>query len=170
MVLLQKPSTAVEYLAAHLSKIHGLDWHPDSEHILATSSQDNSVKVSGAPGAGWGACVGGIRGPRAFPLKGKLPPVSMACVSGARVLLGELGWSAGDVDQWRDVAARVGLGACVCLEVFFLFVKGSQRQKHLGRTRSLLSKMWPGSPISEGLAHQNNTTDTQVKEKNSHRH
>ena len=54
MVLLQKPSTAVEYLAAHLSKIHGLDWHPDSEHILATSSQDNSVKVSGAPGAGWG--------------------------------------------------------------------------------------------------------------------
>jgi WD40 repeat protein len=37
----------VEYLAAHLSKIHGLDWHPDSEHILATSSQDNSVKVSG---------------------------------------------------------------------------------------------------------------------------
>lgn len=42
--LLQKPSTAVEYLAAHLSKIHGLDWHPDSEHVLATSSQDNSVK------------------------------------------------------------------------------------------------------------------------------
>eukprot|EP00070_Physeter_catodon_P026581 XP_028333475.1 GATOR complex protein WDR59 isoform X7 [Physeter catodon] len=40
----RKPSTAVEYLAAHLSKIHGLDWHPDSEHILATSSQDNSVK------------------------------------------------------------------------------------------------------------------------------
>ena len=58
MVLLQKPSTAVEYLAAHLSKIHGLDWHPDSEHILATSSQDNSVKVSGAAGAGWGACLG----------------------------------------------------------------------------------------------------------------
>lgn len=59
MVLLQKPSTAVEYLAAHLSKIHGLDWHPDSEHILATSSQDNSVKVSGALGQGgervWGA-------------------------------------------------------------------------------------------------------------------
>ncbi|XP_037671611.1 GATOR complex protein WDR59 isoform X1 [Choloepus didactylus] len=40
----RKPSTAVEYLAAHLSKIHGLDWHPESEHILATSSQDNSVK------------------------------------------------------------------------------------------------------------------------------
>ncbi|XP_024900377.1 GATOR complex protein WDR59 isoform X5 [Pteropus alecto] len=39
-----KPSIAVEYLAAHLSKIHGLDWHPESEHILATSSQDNSVK------------------------------------------------------------------------------------------------------------------------------
>ncbi|XP_026535957.1 GATOR complex protein WDR59 [Notechis scutatus] len=40
----QKPSTAVEYLAAHLSKIHGLDWHPDNENILATSSQDNSVR------------------------------------------------------------------------------------------------------------------------------
>ncbi|GAB1293670.1 GATOR complex protein WDR59 [Apodemus speciosus] len=40
----RKPSTAVEYLAAHLSKIHGLDWHPHSEHIFATSSQDNSVK------------------------------------------------------------------------------------------------------------------------------
>ncbi|KAK2530062.1 Wdr59 [Columba guinea] len=41
---LQKPSTAVEYLAAHLSKIHGLDWHPDNEYTLATSSQDNSVR------------------------------------------------------------------------------------------------------------------------------
>ncbi|XP_030059494.1 GATOR2 complex protein WDR59 [Microcaecilia unicolor] len=40
----RKPSTAVEYIAAHLSKIHGLDWHPDNEYILATSSQDNSVK------------------------------------------------------------------------------------------------------------------------------
>ncbi|XP_069460287.1 GATOR2 complex protein WDR59 isoform X3 [Ambystoma mexicanum] len=40
----RKPSTAVEYIAAHLSKIHGLDWHPENEHILATSSQDNSVK------------------------------------------------------------------------------------------------------------------------------
>ncbi|XP_053127090.1 GATOR complex protein WDR59 isoform X4 [Hemicordylus capensis] len=40
----RKPSTAVEYLAAHLSKIHGLDWHPDNENILATSSQDNSVR------------------------------------------------------------------------------------------------------------------------------
>ncbi|XP_065423522.1 GATOR2 complex protein WDR59 isoform X2 [Chrysemys picta bellii] len=40
----RKPSTAVEYLAAHLSKIHGLDWHPDNEYILATSSQDNSVR------------------------------------------------------------------------------------------------------------------------------
>ena len=107
MVLLQKPSTAVEYLAAHLSKIHGLDWHPDSEHILATSSQDNSVKVSGAPGAGWGACVGDIRGLRAFPSEGKLLPVSLGCISGARVLLRELGGSTGDVDQWSDVAARV---------------------------------------------------------------
>jgi len=41
----QKPNTAVEYVAAHLSKIHGLDWHPDNEYILATSSQDNSVRV-----------------------------------------------------------------------------------------------------------------------------
>ncbi|KAM8946014.1 GATOR2 complex protein WDR59 [Pelodytes ibericus] len=40
----RKPSTAVEYIAAHLYKIHGLDWHPDNEHILATSSQDNTVK------------------------------------------------------------------------------------------------------------------------------
>ncbi|XP_072278600.1 GATOR2 complex protein WDR59 isoform X2 [Pyxicephalus adspersus] len=40
----RRPSTAVEYIAAHLYKIHGLDWHPDNEHILATSSQDNSVK------------------------------------------------------------------------------------------------------------------------------
>uniref|UniRef100_A0A671KUU5 WD repeat-containing protein 59-like n=1 Tax=Sinocyclocheilus anshuiensis TaxID=1608454 RepID=A0A671KUU5_9TELE len=40
----RKPSTAVEYVAAHLSKIHGLDWHPDNEYILATSSQDNSVR------------------------------------------------------------------------------------------------------------------------------
>ncbi|XP_066570212.1 GATOR2 complex protein WDR59 isoform X2 [Amia ocellicauda] len=40
----RKPNTAVEYVAAHLSKIHGLDWHPDNEFILATSSQDNSVR------------------------------------------------------------------------------------------------------------------------------
>ncbi|XP_063294156.1 GATOR2 complex protein WDR59 isoform X2 [Pelobates fuscus] len=40
----RKASTAVEYIAAHLYKIHGLDWHPDNEYILATSSQDNSVK------------------------------------------------------------------------------------------------------------------------------
>ncbi|XP_034038810.1 GATOR complex protein WDR59 isoform X2 [Thalassophryne amazonica] len=40
----RKPNTAVEYVAAHLSKIHGLDWHPDNEFVLATSSQDNSVR------------------------------------------------------------------------------------------------------------------------------
>ncbi|XP_075869141.1 GATOR2 complex protein WDR59 isoform X2 [Nelusetta ayraudi] len=40
----RKPNTATEYVAAHLSKIHGLDWHPDNEFILATSSQDNSVR------------------------------------------------------------------------------------------------------------------------------
>uniref|UniRef100_A0A3B4AK40 RWD domain-containing protein n=1 Tax=Periophthalmus magnuspinnatus TaxID=409849 RepID=A0A3B4AK40_9GOBI len=42
--LFQKPNTAIEYVAAHLSKIHGLDWHPDNEFIFATSSQDNSVR------------------------------------------------------------------------------------------------------------------------------
>ncbi|MGH0115796.1 UNVERIFIED_CONTAM: hypothetical protein FKN15_046981 [Acipenser sinensis] len=41
--LSQKSNTAMEYVASHLSKIHGLDWHPDNEFILATSSQDNSV-------------------------------------------------------------------------------------------------------------------------------
>ncbi|XP_009291658.1 GATOR2 complex protein WDR59 isoform X1 [Danio rerio] len=40
----RKSNTAVEYVAAHLSKINGLDWHPDNEYILATSSQDNSVR------------------------------------------------------------------------------------------------------------------------------
>uniref|UniRef100_A0A667XS06 WD repeat domain 59 n=1 Tax=Myripristis murdjan TaxID=586833 RepID=A0A667XS06_9TELE len=40
----RKPNTAMEYVAAHLSKIHGLDWHPDNEFIFATSSQDNSVR------------------------------------------------------------------------------------------------------------------------------
>ncbi|XP_028332324.1 GATOR complex protein WDR59 isoform X2 [Gouania willdenowi] len=40
----RKPNTAAEYVAAHLSKIHGLDWHPDNEFIVATSSQDNSVR------------------------------------------------------------------------------------------------------------------------------
>uniref|UniRef100_A0A3Q3FIL3 WD repeat domain 59 n=1 Tax=Labrus bergylta TaxID=56723 RepID=A0A3Q3FIL3_9LABR len=40
----RKPNTAVEYVAAHLSKIHGLDWHPENEFIFATSSQDNSVR------------------------------------------------------------------------------------------------------------------------------
>lgn len=45
VILEQKPNTAAEYVAAHLSKIHGLDWHPDNEFIFATSSQDNSVRV-----------------------------------------------------------------------------------------------------------------------------
>ncbi|XP_061613356.1 GATOR2 complex protein WDR59 isoform X3 [Phyllopteryx taeniolatus] len=40
----RKPNTACEYVAAHLSKIHGLDWHPEHEFILSTSSQDNSVR------------------------------------------------------------------------------------------------------------------------------
>ncbi|XP_051920171.1 GATOR complex protein WDR59 isoform X2 [Hippocampus zosterae] len=40
----RKPNAACEYVAAHLSKIHGLDWHPEHEFLLATSSQDNSVR------------------------------------------------------------------------------------------------------------------------------
>ena len=84
LILLQKPSTAVEYLAAHLSKIHGLDWHPDSEHILATSSQDNSVKVGGAPGAVGGVCLGGIR---ALFFGRKAAVGQRRCVAGAHVLL-----------------------------------------------------------------------------------
>ena len=35
----------MQYIAAHLSKIHGLDWSPDSETDFATSSQDGTVKV-----------------------------------------------------------------------------------------------------------------------------
>ena len=43
---LQKGNAPVQYIAGHLSKIHGLDWHPTEENVLATSSQDCSVKVS----------------------------------------------------------------------------------------------------------------------------
>lgn len=40
----RKGTAPVHYIAAHLSKIHGLDWSPGSESQLATSSQDHTVK------------------------------------------------------------------------------------------------------------------------------
>ncbi|XP_063913443.1 GATOR2 complex protein WDR59 [Zophobas morio] len=40
----RKGTAPVQYVAAHLSKIHGLDWNPNVETQLATSSQDNTVK------------------------------------------------------------------------------------------------------------------------------
>ncbi|KAH0809851.1 hypothetical protein GEV33_012941 [Tenebrio molitor] len=40
----RKGTAPVQYVAAHLSKIHGLDWNPNTETQLATSSQDNTVK------------------------------------------------------------------------------------------------------------------------------
>lgn len=40
----RKGTAPIQYVAAHLAKIHGLDWNPHSETQLATSSQDNTVK------------------------------------------------------------------------------------------------------------------------------
>ncbi|XP_054917828.1 GATOR2 complex protein WDR59 isoform X4 [Dermacentor andersoni] len=40
----RKSGSPVQYIAAHSSKIYGLDWSPASEHQLATSSQDGTVK------------------------------------------------------------------------------------------------------------------------------
>ncbi|XP_023233650.1 GATOR complex protein WDR59-like isoform X1 [Centruroides sculpturatus] len=40
----RKSTSPVQYISAHLSKIHSLDWSPIQEHQLATSSQDCSVK------------------------------------------------------------------------------------------------------------------------------
>ncbi|XP_074645024.1 GATOR2 complex protein WDR59-like isoform X3 [Tubulanus polymorphus] len=40
----RKGTSPVQYIAAHLSKIHGLDWSPGNEFTLATSSQDCTVK------------------------------------------------------------------------------------------------------------------------------
>lgn len=34
----------MQYIAAHLQKIYGLDWHPSKSDELATCSQDNTVK------------------------------------------------------------------------------------------------------------------------------
>lgn len=41
----RKSNSPVQYIAAHLTKIHGLDWCPFQQNQLATSSQDCSVKV-----------------------------------------------------------------------------------------------------------------------------
>ncbi|KAL3859727.1 hypothetical protein ACJMK2_009928 [Sinanodonta woodiana] len=40
----RKGNTSLVYIAAHLSKIHGLDWNPFNEYTFATSSQDGTVK------------------------------------------------------------------------------------------------------------------------------
>ncbi|XP_022914138.1 GATOR2 complex protein WDR59 isoform X2 [Onthophagus taurus] len=40
----RKGTAPVQYISAHLSKIHGLDWSPRSETYLATSGQDCTVK------------------------------------------------------------------------------------------------------------------------------
>ncbi|XP_033755916.1 GATOR complex protein WDR59-like isoform X8 [Pecten maximus] len=40
----RKGNSPLTYIAAHLSKIHGLDWSPHNENCLATASQDGSVK------------------------------------------------------------------------------------------------------------------------------
>lgn len=40
----RKGTAPVQYIAAHLAKIHGLQWSPHSENQLATSSQDGTVK------------------------------------------------------------------------------------------------------------------------------
>lgn len=40
----RKCSSPLQYIAAHLHKIHGLDWSPSQENQIATSSQDCTVK------------------------------------------------------------------------------------------------------------------------------
>lgn len=40
----RKGSSPVQYIAAHLQKIHGLDWSTNQDYQLATSSQDCTVK------------------------------------------------------------------------------------------------------------------------------
>lgn len=40
----RKGTAPILYIAAHLAKIHGLDWNPHFDTQLATSSQDNTVK------------------------------------------------------------------------------------------------------------------------------
>ncbi|KAK5646426.1 hypothetical protein RI129_004890 [Pyrocoelia pectoralis] len=40
----RKGNSPIQYITAHLSKIHGLHWNPQVETQIATSSQDNTVK------------------------------------------------------------------------------------------------------------------------------
>nr|CAH7717717.1 unnamed protein product [Callosobruchus chinensis] len=40
----RKGTVPMQYIAAHLSKIHGLDWSPKSENYICSSSQDSTVK------------------------------------------------------------------------------------------------------------------------------
>ncbi|CAG9858293.1 unnamed protein product [Phyllotreta striolata] len=40
----RKGTAPVQYIAAHLAKIHGLDWSPTSENHICSCSQDNTVK------------------------------------------------------------------------------------------------------------------------------
>jgi hypothetical protein len=41
----RKMATATTYIAAHSSKIHGLDWSPQFENMLGSASQDSTVKL-----------------------------------------------------------------------------------------------------------------------------
>lgn len=41
---IRKGNNPLHYIAAHLQKIYGLDWHPSISTELATCSQDNTVK------------------------------------------------------------------------------------------------------------------------------
>ena len=43
--VVQKGSSAVHYIAGHMSKINGIDWSPFSESQFATCAHDCSVKV-----------------------------------------------------------------------------------------------------------------------------
>ena len=45
IIIQQKGNIPLAYIAAHLSKIHGLDWSPDKESYFVTASNDNTVKV-----------------------------------------------------------------------------------------------------------------------------
>ena len=42
----------MQYVSAHLAKIHGLDWDPNNEFSLATASQDCTAKVRINPSRG----------------------------------------------------------------------------------------------------------------------
>lgn len=40
----RKGTAPIQYISAHVAKIHGLDWSPKSENHICSSSQDNTVK------------------------------------------------------------------------------------------------------------------------------